>query len=155
MIFSDFGSSPPFVFGLIDPIEIRSFSHAGRIREEPQSMNSLPRTKINNCRILLQGMCPFAIFLMFFLFSGCSIWNAALDPDYKSSRAERLCHPYGQCSQGTWVAHNGVEQDSTIAKNQCEEVVAQRYGNGEWEESVAKGLEISRCMEKKGYKLQQ
>jgi len=31
----------------------------------------------------------------------------------------------------------------------------QRYGNGWWKDSVARGLEIRSCMEKKGYTLQQ
>ncbi len=104
---------------------------------------------------IVQWLCFFLLSLVSFLVGGCSIWNAALDPDYQATRAERLCHPYGQCSQGKWVPHNGVEQAPASAKKQCEEVVAQRYGNAEWEDSVAKGLEVVRCMEKKGYRLQQ
>ena len=95
------------------------------------------------------------ILLVFFWLGGCSIWNANLDPDYQSTRSEQLCHPYGQCSQGTWAGVNGFDQDPTIAKTQCTEEVDQRYGNGWWADSVARGLEIGRCMEKKGYRLQQ
>ena len=92
---------------------------------------------------------------LFFLLGGCGIWNGYLDPDYGSSRADRLCHPYGECSQGTWVAIDEIDQDSTIAKLECREVVDQRYGNEWWADSVARGLEIGKCMEKKGYRLKQ
>jgi hypothetical protein len=52
------------------------------------------------------------------------------------------------------VAIEGSVKDSTEAKTQCHEVV-QPHGNGWWEDSVARGLEIGTCMEKKGYMLQQ
>ena len=86
---------------------------------------------------------------------GCSTWNAYLDQDDDSSRADRLCHPYGECSQGIWVAGNGSAQDSTVAKTQCQEAVDQHYGNGWWGTSVSRGLEIGNCMEKKGFTLLQ
>jgi hypothetical protein len=105
---------------------------------------------------ILQGK-PIFILLMFLWFGGCSIWNGYLDLDYGSSRADRLCHPYGQCSQGIWVAGagNGTVQDSTLAKVQCQEAVDQRYGNGWWADLVARGLEVGSCMEDKGYTLRQ
>jgi len=95
------------------------------------------------------------ILLVFFLLGGCSIWNSYLDPDYESTRADRLCHPYGDCSQGTWVAGDGTAQDSTVAKVQCQDVVDQSYGNGWWADSVSRGLAIGTCMKKKGFSLQQ
>lgn len=95
------------------------------------------------------------IFLAFLGLGGCGIWNGYLDPDYESSRAERLCHPYGDCSQGTWVAVDGADHNSKVEKIHCQEVVDQRYGNGWWKNSVTRGLEIGRCMEKKGYRLKQ
>ena len=101
------------------------------------------------------GECVLML-LVFFSLGGCSIWNEYLEPDYESSRAERLCHPYGQCSQGTWVAIDGMtKEEATPTKIQCDEQVDQRYGNGWWADSVARGLEIKRCMEKQGYTLQQ
>ena len=95
------------------------------------------------------------ILLVLFLSGGCSIWNAALDPDYESSRAGRLCHPYGECSQGTWVADDGMVQDSNIAERECYETVDRGEKDEWWTDSVARGLEIGRCMEKKGFTLQQ
>ena len=105
-------------------------------------------------RRMLQGKCIFIV-CVFFWFAGCSIWNEDLDPDYKSSRADRLCHPYGQCSQGSWVSIDGTAKDPILVKTQCDEVVDQRYGNGWWADSVARGLEIGSCMEKHGFRLRQ
>ena len=65
----------------------------------------------------------------FFVLGGCGIWNGYLDSDYGSSRADRLCHPYGQCAQGTWVAIDPMGKDPQVAKRECEEAVAQRYGD--------------------------
>lgn len=109
--------------------------------------NKLPK----NLWKILQGNCVIMLLMTFWL-GGCSIWNAYLDPDYKSTRADRLCHPYGECSQGTWVT--GTGKDATVAKVQCQEAV-DRSGNGWWADSVARGLEIGRCMEKQGFTLQQ
>lgn len=95
------------------------------------------------------------IFLVFFWLGGCSIWNGDLEPDYESSRADRLCHPYGQCTQGFWVAIDGTAKDPILVKTQCDEVVDQRYGNGWWADSVSRGLEIGSCMEKHGFRLRQ
>ncbi len=93
--------------------------------------------------------------LMLILVGGCSVWNSYLDPNYESSRAERLCHPYGECSQGTWIATDGQERSSTLAKTECQELVDKNNKNDWWTDSVSRGLAISHCMEKKGYKLQQ
>ena len=86
---------------------------------------------------------------------GCSLWNGYLDPDYESSRADRVCHPYGACSQGNWVAGEGTSIDPMVAKTECQEAVYQLDGNEWWEDSVTRGLEMKRCMEKKGFTLQQ
>ncbi len=118
-------------------------------------MKELRHSQTEKREKIVQCARIFLLFLVIILVGGCSIWNANLHPNYGSSRAERLCHPYGECSQGTWVAVDGTTQDVAEAQTSCHDVVAQRYGNGEWEESVAKGLEIRRCMEKKGYNLQQ
>ena len=118
-------------------------------------MKKMRHTQPESREEIVPWMWRLLLSLGIMLAGGCSIWDANLDPNYKSSRADRLCHPYGECLQGTWVAVDGFSHDVAEAKMSCHEVVAQRYGNGEWEESVAKGLEIRRCMEKKGYRLQQ
>jgi hypothetical protein len=46
-------------------------------------------------------------------------------------------------------------QKTQPAKRQCNGEADQSYGNGWWEDSVARGLEIGACMEKKGFTLQQ
>ena len=112
-------------------------------------------SQTKNREKIVQATCLFRLFLVVIWLGGCSIWDANLHPNYESSRADRLCHPYGECSQGTWVAADGASPDVDEVKMACHDVVSHRYGNGEWEEPVAKGLEIRRCMEKKGYKLQQ
>lgn len=117
-------------------------------------MNRIRKMQLNDHSESIQGKWVF-LFVVFFGLSGCSLWNSYLDPDYQSSRAERVCHPYGECLQGTWVAVNESDQDATIAKTQCTEAVDQRYGNGWWTDSVARGLEIGKCLESKGYRLQQ
>ena len=117
-------------------------------------MKKMRHEQIEGREKVVLWMCPLGLFLVSIFVGGCSIWNANLEPNYNSSRANRLCHPYGECSQGTWVAVDGAEPDPSVAQNLCDELIAQRYENGEWENSVAKGLEVGRCMEKKGYRLQ-
>ncbi len=118
-------------------------------------MEKLFHSQTKNRAIIVQARCFFLIIMVGICLGGCSIWDANLHPNYESSRADRLCHPYGECSQGTWVAVDGASPFVNEAKMACHDVVSQRYGNGEWEESVAKGLEVRRCMQKKGYRLQQ
>jgi len=103
---------------------------------------------------IVGGKCLFLL-VVFFWLGGCSIWNSYLQPDYGPTRADRVCHPYGDCSQGTWVAIDGAPKDSIEAKVLCHEEVGQRYGNGWWNDSVTRGLAIGTCMEKKGFTLQQ
>lgn len=91
--------------------------------------------------------------LSFFFLGGCSIWESYFHPDYDSTRADRICHPYGDCSQGEWVAKDGTGTNSTEAQLQCVAQVAGNHGNGWWNNSVTHGLEIGECMEKKGYVL--
>jgi len=117
-------------------------------------MKPLHDRQTKNRGNILQRKSVF-ILLMFFWLGGCSIWNGYLEPDYESSRADRVCHPYGQCSQGIWVASDGTAQDSTVVKIQCQEAVDEHYGNEWWVSSVARGLEIGNCMEEKGYTLRQ
>lgn len=115
-------------------------------------MKALRNRQTKKYGAIFQGKSTF-ILLVFLGLGGCSLWNGYLAPDYESSRADQLCHPYGQCSQGTWVASEGATQDPAVAKVQCQEAVDQRYRNKWWADSVARGLEIGNCMEEKGYTL--
>jgi hypothetical protein len=93
--------------------------------------------------------------LSMFLLMGCSIWNSYPHPDYSSSRADRICHPYGDCSQGEWVEKFESGTSSVDAQLECIAQIDQSRGNGWWKNSVTHGLEIGECMEKKGYVLRQ
>lgn len=93
--------------------------------------------------------------LSFFLLCGCSIWESYPHPDYSSSRADRICHPYGDCSQGEWVSKDGIGMDPAEARRQCVAQVAENHGNGWLKNSVTNGLEVGECMEKKGFVLRQ
>ncbi len=102
----------------------------------------------------IQGKCVL-VFIGFFWLGGCSLWDGYVHPDYDSSRADRLCHPYGQCSQGSWVDVDGSAREPLVVQTECEKSVDQRYGNGWWKNSVARGLEIGNCMEQQGFILRQ
>jgi len=117
-------------------------------------MQTLGNKQSNRHQGIIQGKCVL-IYFVFFWLGGCSLWNGYVDPNYGSSRADRLCHPYGQCSQGSWVAIDGTARDTLAVQAECEKGVDQRYGNGWWEDSVARGLEIGRCMEQQGFMLRQ
>lgn len=93
--------------------------------------------------------------LSFFLLNGCTIWESYSHPDYSSTRADRICHPYGDCAQGEWVSKDGIGPDSSEARLHCVEQLTKSHGNGWWKNSVTHGLEIRECMEKKGYVLRQ
>ncbi len=95
------------------------------------------------------------ISLSLFFLSGCSIWESYSHPDYGSTRADRICHPYGDCSQGEWVSKDGTGTDATEAQLQCVAQVSRSHGNGWWKNSVTHGMEIGECMEKRGYVLKQ
>ena len=116
-------------------------------------MKRILKMQSNNPWKIVEGKWLFLL-VAFFWLGGCNFWNSYLHPDYGPTRADRLCHPYGDCSQGTWVAVNGSDKDLTEAKTQCHED-DRRYGNEWWNDSVARGLEIRSCMEKNGYILQQ
>ncbi len=121
---------------------------------EKDLMKPILKKQSTNPWKIVEGKCLFLL-VVFFWLGGCSLWNSYLHPDFGSTRAERLCHPYGDCSQGTWVAIDGSVIDSTEAKTQCGGAVNRHHGNGWWEDSVARGLAIETCMEKKGFTLQQ
>jgi hypothetical protein len=93
--------------------------------------------------------------LNMFLLVGCGIWESYIHPDFSSSRADRICHPYGDCSQGVWVSKFGMGESPVEAQVTCLEQVDQSQGNGWWKNSVSQGMEIGECMEKKGFVLRQ
>ena len=91
--------------------------------------------------------------LTVFLMGGCSIWESYPHPDHGSSRADRICHPYGDCVQGKWVSKDGAGTDPTEARLHCVAEVSQDEGNDWKKNSVTHGLEIGECMEQRGYTL--
>ena len=86
--------------------------------------------------------------------SGCvaDIWDRYAHPDYGSSRADRLCHPYASCEQGQWIQVGKSEIDAIIDYVTCENRALEQYTT--WTlRTVTMGLEVGRCMEDKGYEL--
>ncbi|MGB0909680.1 MAG: hypothetical protein ACPGYT_04910 [Nitrospirales bacterium] len=83
---------------------------------------------------------------------GTDVWGNFAYPQYGQERAELICHPYSDCTQGTWIAKDGALEDSQVAYVRCEEYVLRR--NHGWSNGlVSLGLEINRCMQEKGYRL--
>ncbi|MDR4462610.1 MAG: hypothetical protein MRJ67_19150 [Nitrospirales bacterium] len=89
------------------------------------------------------------------LLGGCNLWESYYHPDHGSSRADRLCHPYGDCVQGKWVSANGAGKDPMETHSACVALVAAEQGNDWTRNSVTQGLEISECMEQQGFTLKQ
>lgn len=94
--------------------------------------------------------------LMVLALPGCGLdfWERHATPQsqYGRERAELLCHPFNDCTQGTWVADENISGDPNEAYVQCTEEKL-RYENGWSKDTVSMGLEINRCMEGKGYRL--
>ena len=92
--------------------------------------------------------------LMLLLMSACvgDFWEGYANPDYGHDRADQMCHPYADCSQGIWVATARAEGDPTRAYNMCREQ-SQEHHTGWSESTVSMGLEVGRCMRSKGYEL--
>ena len=86
--------------------------------------------------------------------SGCvtQIWESYPTPNYGPSRAEQICHPYGDCYQGGWVTTTQLMLDPDEAYKDCEDKSGLQQ-NGWWDETVSKGLEVGRCMRSMGFKL--
>ena len=100
----------------------------------------------------LARVVPILVGIMFL--SGCvsDIWERYAFPDYGSSRADRLCHPYGSCSQGRWIQVGKSEIDEIIDYVTCEDQTLEQYTT--WSlRSVTMGFEVGRCMQEKGYEL--
>ncbi len=99
-------------------------------------------------------MKSLSLVLFVLLQGGCldTIWKQYERPNYGPSRAEQVCHPYGDCSQGRWVATPQAEGDVTHAYWSCRDQFRQPT-NGWSKSSVSVGLEIGRCMQSTGYEL--
>lgn len=86
--------------------------------------------------------------------SGCGtdVWENYATPQYGRERADILCHPYSDCSPGTWVPKAGVSENIKATYERCEVEALRR--NHEWSsELVSLGIDINRCMSEKGYRL--
>ncbi len=87
--------------------------------------------------------------------SGCgfSVWENYAQPQYGRERANRICHPYTHCTQGAWVVTDKVSRSVNAAYVMCEDKTFR--GNDEWSQDlVSFGLEMNRCMKKKGYRFE-
>lgn len=99
------------------------------------------------------GRIPLYLVLIGILFlTGCLLetWEGLVQDEYKSSRADRICHPYGDCEQGEWVRIGKSEIDAFLAYSECEDRFVETHG--QWsEDTIVMGLEVGRCMKSKGY----
>ncbi len=95
-----------------------------------------------------------SLLLLCVLLPGCMgpIWHQYGAPNYSPARADRVCHPYGFCSQGKWVPTELAQDDSTSASIACQEKIRQP-SDGWSDSSVSIGLEMGRCMRLKGHEL--
>ncbi|HNP60664.1 MAG TPA: hypothetical protein PKM72_07485 [Nitrospirales bacterium] len=93
--------------------------------------------------------------LSFLSIGGCSIWESYSHPDHGPTRADRICHPYGDCVQGVWVATDRAETGTAEAHAHCVTQVGAEQGNDWKKKSVTQGLEIGECMERRGFLLKQ
>ena len=94
------------------------------------------------------------MFMATMALTGCvsEIWERYAYPDYGSSRADRMCHPYGSCEQGQWVQTGKSEIDAIIDYVSCEDLTLEQYES--WSlRTVTMGFEVGHCMEGKGYQL--
>ena len=89
---------------------------------------------------------------------GCGFWESVGFPDYSTARADRVCHPFGACSQGRWVPIESAQAhslDPEVSYQSCTQQVDRGRDDGWWKKSVARGLEIGECMEDSGFRLKQ
>ncbi|MCA9460690.1 MAG: hypothetical protein KC590_01035 [Nitrospira sp.] len=88
---------------------------------------------------------------------GCAIWESNRHPDYQSTRAAYICHPYGNCYQGQWgpVDSLGTDQpEATVSHSVCRQEIDRGHEEDVWwDKSVTRGLEIETCMLQKGFRL--
>ena len=107
-----------------------------------------------NSFFLWAALARISLVLFLLLPVGCmdTIWEHYKRPNYGPSRAMRICHPYGNCSQGRWVSTAQVKDDVRQAYLACRHQLWQST-NGWSESSVSVGLEVRHCMRSKGYAL--
>lgn len=106
-------------------------------------------------RLILLGV---LVAMMVTSLSGCAIWESNGHPDYQSTRADYLCHPYGNCSGGNWVPLDPLKSDqpeTATAYALCTQEIDRGHEDGWWRESVTRGLEIGECMQQLGFRLQE
>ena len=98
------------------------------------------------------------IVIMVGFVGGCGFWESIGHPDYGFSRADRVCHPYGGCSQGRWVPIESAQADHLdpeFSYQTCTKQVDRGRDDGWWRGSVTRGLEIGECMKVSGFLLKQ
>lgn len=93
-------------------------------------------------------MCLSAFFL-----GGCSMWESYYHPNHGSARADRICHPYGDCLEGEWISTDGGGADPIETHSACVALVSAEQGSDWKRDSVTQGLEIGECMEQQGFTL--
>ena len=103
---------------------------------------------------------PLRVFIAILAMSigGCGIWESNEHPDYQSTRADFVCHPYGNCISGHWVLLDPFETDqpqASAAHALCAQEIDRGHEEIWWKESVTRGLEIGACMRQLGFRLQQ
>ncbi len=104
---------------------------------------------MNYCGVAILGslLCIMGV-------QGCSIdmWENYAHQQYDRDRANRICHPYTHCEQGTWVSTVPTGTHVDAAYVTCKELSSR--ASDEWSQDlVSLGLETNRCMTKKGYRL--
>lgn len=98
------------------------------------------------------------VFMMVGFIGGCGFWESIGFPDYGTTRADRVCHPFGGCSQGRWVPIESAQADlldPEVSYQNCAQQADRGREDGWWRRSVARGLEIGECMEDSGFRLKQ
>ncbi|GJL62271.1 MAG: hypothetical protein NPIRA04_09250 [Nitrospirales bacterium] len=102
----------------------------------------------------MQWRIIFVVVVGAFALNGCiaDTWQSYAAPQYGRDRAERICHPYSQCTQGVWMTDERGQEDANVVHARCTEEKLQRE-NGWSKDTVSLGLEINRCMMANGYRL--
>ena len=118
-------------------------------------MDMTPMFLLQNRREILMSVLALMIAGYF---SGCGIWEANLYPDHQSTRADYICHPYGDCSYGHWTPLDPLktdQADSAASYALCSQEIDRGHENVWWKDSATRGLDIGECMEQLGFRLQQ
>ena len=101
-----------------------------------------------------RGIAIFLSALCIMGLQGCSLdmWEKYAHPQYDRERANRICHPYTHCEEGTWVATEPTGTHVDAVSVMCKEQSSK--ASDEWSQDlVSLGLETNRCMTKNGYRL--